>query len=497
MSKRSSLISILLLLCFIVQITKGIRNGHSHRVPPPPPPPPAPAAPLPPPPPSFGVKTNAQSDKSRLLGKKQTVEKRKFQWTKIPEKIDLSKTIFSNMTKVNINESEIEKFFFIPLNTGNSEKNKTVKISVVKFLESIENIKVSVAMKNLPSISAIQKALETMNNTILTPENVKSLKSIFITKEQLKKFNEVKDPKANWDIPELFLVELNKIPNALAKLRIWEFLNGFYENYNMMIENAQKLQKGIKEFKENSFIKKCISMMLHIGNFLNKGLSQFGNAKGFTIEFLSKITDLRGINQTSAMEFILGKIREEEKEKFPFSEKVKTKDLYPNIFAAANIMKSNLDSTNTSLFSGFEAFKKDLNSLNQEDVFVTKAKQLKKKIQEDLTKGKQALSDVDTEFQKLLEYFPSTKKETTIEDYFAPIQVFLNNVDVVVNQIIGKEKKKEKLEKEKKSPPKKANNKKLPEFSHDDLQVQIKKGVHLKKVDTVVKTGLPTKQQKN
>ena len=131
------------------------------------------------------------------------------------------------------------------------------------------------------------------------------------------------------------------------------------------------------------------------------------------------------------------------------------------------------------------------------DVFVTKAKQLKKKIQEDLTKGKQALSDVDTEFQKLLEYFPSTKKETTIEDYFAPIQVFLNNVDVVVNQIIGKEKKKEKLEKEKKSPPKKANNKKLPEFSHDDLQVQINKGVHLKKVDTVVKTGLPTKQQKN
>ena len=246
-----------------------------------------------------------------------------------------------------------------------------------------------------PSISAIQKALETMNNTILTPENVKSLKSIFITKEQLEKFNKVKDPKANWDIPELFLVELNKIPNALAKLRIWEFLNGFYEDYNMMIENAQKLQKGIKEFKENSFIKKCISMMLHIGNFLNKGLSQFGNAKGFTIEFLSKITDLRGINQTSAMEFILGKIRGEEKEKFPFSEKVKTKDLYPNIFAAANIMKSNLDSTNTSLFSGFEAFKKDLNSLNQEDVFVKKAKQLKKKIQEDLTKGKQALSDVD------------------------------------------------------------------------------------------------------
>lgn len=160
-------------------------------------------------------------------------------------------------------------------------------------------------------------------------------------------------------------------------------------------------------------------------------------------------------------------------------------------------MKSNLDSTNTTLFSGIEDFKKDLNSLNQEDVFVTKAKQLKQKIQEDLTKGKQTLSDVDTEYQKLLEYFPSTKKETTVEDCFAPIQVFLNGVDVVVNQIIEKEKKKEKLEKKKKTPQKKANNKKIPEFSHDDLQVQIKKGLHLKKVDTAVKTGLPTKQQKN
>ena len=78
-------------------------------------------------------------------------------------------------------------------------------------MDDKENIQVSVAIKVLPEVSIVKDALQSMDSALLSPENVKRLKSIFITQDHLDIYNQLQLLEFFYDRGNLFLLEATLI----------------------------------------------------------------------------------------------------------------------------------------------------------------------------------------------------------------------------------------------------------------------------------------------
>ena len=127
---------------------------------------------------------------------------------------------------------------------------------------------------------------------------------------------------------------------------------------------------------------------------------------------------------------------------FPFSEIIKTKDVFPNIFSAAEISKEDVNKILNQLSNEFNVLTKDFGIIeNEEDSFVLKAKPTWEKIRIDINIAKSQLLDLDRQFNQLQQYFPSGESNPTINNYFQNVINLFLDIDNVIPKIIEEEKK--------------------------------------------------------
>ena len=335
--------------------TNETPNPPSQTPPPPPPPPPAPAA-IPPPPPGIpsppgvplppgipsppgvplppgvpGVPVFAPI----LRGPKPTkpkiqlkVKVKPLQWTRVlllpendPKRPDL---VWNTIKEPEIDIDEITSLYAIK-RKENTEAPKKAAVVKKKFLDNKRAQEVGISIAKLPKVDVIAKALITMDETALTEDNIDALLLIAITKEELKMYKSMGSDGV-WEKNEKYLIELNEVPYYKEKLKIWSSIFKYDFLIPRLEESFKYLIPACEELRNNKHFHEFLGTILSLGNIMNGGTSK-GQADGFSLDLLPKLSGLKDSTGHSILTFICTKTNKEDptfegfKGKFPNLEK--------------------------------------------------------------------------------------------------------------------------------------------------------------------------------
>ncbi|ORY82802.1 actin-binding FH2 [Neocallimastix californiae] len=235
-----------------------------------------------------------------------------FEWEKIPKKIALNSYIWNNKKKIkdidingiiseikneSIEESnndekdlecylaedlgvfnELESLFSkvqnIPQdkNTNNTEFPEKKQKEEIEIIDNNRARNMMIALRMAIKSSSLEElcnAIETMDESIMTPSKIKQLVQ---------------------HIPQT--EETIKIPNYEQKMLMWEFKNDFNEVITDLDKDINTVLNAIQELKDSEHLPKLLELILTIGNFMN-GETIKGGAYGFKISSINKLNDIK------------------------------------------------------------------------------------------------------------------------------------------------------------------------------------------------------------
>ncbi|GIY59371.1 hypothetical protein CDAR_33701 [Caerostris darwini] len=315
--------------------------------PPPPPPPPGMGGPPPPPPgmnrsapaPPPWIRKNAPSpaDDSKLNKKVKTV---KLFWKEVKEEPMLmeragkKRTIWDELKPVPLDTQRLENLFESRAKDILSKKVQDgSKKTELIVLDAKRSNAINIGMTKLPPKGAIKAAIMKMDTTIMNREGIeKILTTMLPTEEEKNKI--VQAQLANPDIPlgsaEQFLLTLASINELEARLKLWAFKLDYETMEKEVAEPLMDLKQAIVEIENSKTFRIILSILLSIGNFLNNS-----SAKGFSIEYLSKVPEVKDtVHKHSLLHHICTIVME----KFPDST-----NLYSEFGAVTRASKADFD----------------------------------------------------------------------------------------------------------------------------------------------------------
>jgi len=290
-----------------------------------PPPPPGPGG-IPPPPPGPGGRARgdgmlvppppgpAAPSRPKKASPKPSVPLKQFNWAKISDAKTLD-TIWEKISDdhVKVNQKELEQFFAsaqkkeaapseggeaAPAPTAGGEKGPA-KAAAKKNISMLDprrgqNVSIMLARFKMPSAD-IRKAIETLDEAVLSADNLAALKQYIPTDEEIAAIMEV-DDKESLNIADKYFLELAKIPNLAPRLECLHARATFAGKAGTVAASVDVLTKGCLEVKNSKTFTKYLEVVLKIGNILNGG-SFRGGAYGFKLDSLVKIVDVRPANK--------------------------------------------------------------------------------------------------------------------------------------------------------------------------------------------------------
>jgi hypothetical protein len=341
---------------------------------PPIPPPPSPPIGIPlspgiPPPPTgipgapiFGFQSGPQPTKEKI---KLKTKVKSLQWTRIIlDKNDSTDLIWKSITEPDIDQNEIISLFESK-NKKQAPKKKKPIITKKKFLDNKRAQEVEILKKKLPKIDIISTALLEMDEKSLSEDNIEALLDIAIKEEELATYKSM-GTDGIWENNEMFLIELNEIPNYKEKLNIWCLILKYEYLLPRLEESFIYMKDACNEIKNDKHFKDLLFTILSLGNFLNSGTIN-GKAVGFYLDFLPTLCGIKDNFGKSILSFICAQLNKDD----PSFEDIKKQ--FPKLEKASRFSmketKKKLDEISIKVNTVDELLKK----LKQHDTFTTKA----------------------------------------------------------------------------------------------------------------------------
>ena len=325
-----------------------------------------PGVPLPPGAPSFGIPRGPQPTKPKI---KLKVKVKPLQWTRVlllpesdPKRPDL---IWNSIKEPDIDIDEITSLFSIKKKEETPVLERKPTVVKKKFLDNKRAQEVGISVAKLPKIEIISKSLITMDDKALSEDNIDALLLIAITPEEYNTYKSM-GTDGVWEKNELFLIELNEVPNYKEKLKIWSLIIK-YEFIIPRLEDAfEYMIPACKEIRENKHFHQVLATILSLGNIMNGGTVK-GQADGYSLDLLPKLSGVKDSLGNGMLTFICSKVNKEDPSFEGF------KNQFPQLEKAAgfsmNETKKKLDELNNMV----NTVDKLINNLNTQDEFMKKA----------------------------------------------------------------------------------------------------------------------------
>ncbi|XP_023935351.1 uncharacterized protein LOC112043917 [Bicyclus anynana] len=170
------------------------------------------------------------------------------------------------------------------------------KIQPVKILDSKRFQNVGILAQSLHvEFSEIENAIYNFDTSVVSLEALQQIYELRATPEELML---IKDHLANkpdipLDKPETFLHELSGIHHFAERISCFTFQAEFDDSVNTIMHKLDNLKHTCEFLITNESLKHLFSIILAIGNYMNGGNGQRGQADGFGLEILSKLKDVK------------------------------------------------------------------------------------------------------------------------------------------------------------------------------------------------------------
>ncbi|XP_050541260.1 protein cappuccino-like [Daktulosphaira vitifoliae] len=293
----------------------------------PPPPPPPLNGPTPFPAPPVGG-WNAQRNMLRKKPITPPVPMRPLYWTRVivkepnievyapssPDSPDSLKPLWSDLEEAPIpNINEFSQLFSRQAVEPKVSKKKVLEKKKSEEFKQILDTKrsrnVGILAQSLHlDFSEIENALYNFDTSVVSVEVLQQIYEVSATEEELRliKDHVSSHPEQPLDKPELFLLELSEIPHFGDRVACLIFQSDFNDALNSIASKLNNMKATSRFLITSESLKKVLAIILALGNYMNGGNRQRGQADGFGLEILPKLRDVKSKdNSMTLLHFIV------------------------------------------------------------------------------------------------------------------------------------------------------------------------------------------------
>lgn len=184
----------------------------------------------------------------------------------------------------------------------------SLKPELVKLLDSKRSQAIGILMTSQRlDASLIREALIGFDNEIISYE---TLNSIFVLRPQEDELRMITDflktsSEELLDKPELFLLELSRIPAFEERMYCLVYRNKFYESISSIEFRLNNISSLCDDLMGNGSIRKILGIILACGNSMNASNISRGDADGFDLSILPNLKDVKSKdNSTNLIQYI-------------------------------------------------------------------------------------------------------------------------------------------------------------------------------------------------
>lgn len=192
-----------------------------------------------------------------------------------------------------------------------------VRMKTMKVLDSKRSQNVGIITRSSHvDFFEIEHAIYHVDTSVVSLETLQQIINIKATNEELELIKEAAQGDIPLDYPEQFLLKISQISMFNERISCLVFIPEF-EEASTAIERKLEVVMQVSQFLvESEELKLIFAIILTLGNYMNGGNRQRGQADGFTLEILSKLKDVKSKeSQTTLLHFIvrtyIGKKRKE------------------------------------------------------------------------------------------------------------------------------------------------------------------------------------------
>ncbi|CAD2099393.1 formin 1, putative [Plasmodium vinckei brucechwatti] len=405
----------------------------------------------------FSIKKNQAKDDGKT---------KRFFWEALFEN-DIPGTLFDDkkdlISKIEIQKESVEKCFtkIVTKKEGGTEL-KIKKPKVIQLLPDSKreyNMSIALSKFNNYTFKEIRDAIMDLNPSILNIDNTEVLMQYVPTPEEFEIVKEYICSNGDLNLvdkPEQYIAALTGVPLLKQRLESHYFALAFKENYENTLNPLENILESCEAIKGSTKLFTILFTILNVGNTLNYGDPQRGNALGFKLTTLAKLNDIRSSTKPvkTLMQFICEVIYEKSPETLQIIDELRC------IEKVVRTDKQIIDSLLQKLKVGSTKIKNviELAKKNPEDPLYGALNEFYYSVEPKIEELEQFYNQTLSVFKDIALYLGYKEKEVAnvqIQDLFKELWKFIQSVEFnrkTINENAIKElKKKEKqLENEKK-----------------------------------------------
>lgn len=176
-------------------------------------------------------------------------------------------------------------------------KAEAPKIKTIKILDSKRSQNVGILARSIHvDFAEIEHAIYHCDTSVVSLETLQHIMEIRATAEELGQIKEAVAQCSNeipLDPPEKFLLQLAQISSSSERISCIVFQAEFDEQCTLVSRKIQIVRALCEFLLDNENLKQLFSIILTLGNYMNGGNRQRGQADGFGLEILGKLKDVK------------------------------------------------------------------------------------------------------------------------------------------------------------------------------------------------------------
>ncbi|XP_073825120.1 formin protein cappuccino isoform X4 [Musca autumnalis] len=182
-----------------------------------------------------------------------------------------------------------------------------VRVRHTKVLDSKRSQNVGIISRSSHvDFCEIEHAIYHVDTSVVSLETLQQIINIKATNEELELIKEAAQSDIPLDYPEQFLLKISQISMSTERISCIVFMADF-EECATVIERKLEVVMHLSQFlMESEELKLLFAIILTLGNYMNGGNRQRGQADGFTLEILGKLKDVKSKeSHTTLLHFIV------------------------------------------------------------------------------------------------------------------------------------------------------------------------------------------------
>ncbi|XP_076280115.1 diaphanous related formin 1 [Lasioglossum baleicum] len=353
-------------------------------------------------------------------------------WTKVQEDRLASPEILDGLSQKFASKPSGRRIDDVVDKSIPSKKTKDLKVLDSKAAQNIL-ILLGGTLKHM-SYDQVKSCLLKCEGPVVSDNILQGLIQYLPPPDQLSKLQAFKDQYDELTEAEQFCVTISTIKRLLPRLRSLSFMLRFEELVQDVKPDIVAGTAACEEVKDSKKFARILELILLLGNYMNTG-SKNGQAFGFEISFLTKLTSTKDIdNKQTLMHYLVDTIERKFPECISFPEEL------AHVDRASRVSLENIQRTLRQMESNIRNLEQDLSNAkvpqSDEDRFIEVMGPFAKKARESYEVMQNMFKNMDSLYTGISEFFSFDKQKYTIEEFFGDIKTFKDDFTQAQREII-------------------------------------------------------------